>query len=311
MSPLTLADLRVFCAVAETLSVTQAANHLFRTQPAVSRQIAELEKDLGVSLFFRRGRRLELTPAGEELHGRSQALLEDAGDLATRAQQLATGNTSLLRIGAMASALDNLIPDLLLAFARERPNVSMRIVEADAPELVHLLETGRLDLALTREYLTSPTLSTTRLFPMYMVAVVAESHRLAGRKNLEIQDMEREPLLLMHPDSASRVLLSRACQAEGLTLRDIRMESRAANGLVALAEGGYGIAVVMSTPVSRRLHAHMIPVHLRGEQLGIWASAVWLTRRPASVHVDAFVKVAQKRLKERFPGEDYGFPRLL
>lgn len=311
MSPLTLVDLRVFCAVAETLSVTQAANRLYRTQPAVSRQIAELEKHLGVSLFFRRGRRLELTPAGEELHGRSQALLEEAGDLARRAQQLATGNASVLRIGAMSSALESLIPDLLLAFARERPNVSMRIVEADAPELVHLLETGQLDLALTREYLTSQTMSTTRLFPMYLVAVVAASHRLAGKKTLGVQDLEREPLLLMHPGSASRVLLSRACQVEGLTLRDIRMESRAANGLVALAEGGYGIAVAMSTLVSQRPNAFVIPVHLRGEHLGIWFSAIWLRRRTASVHVDAFVKAAQKRMKEHYPGEDYGFPRLL
>ncbi|WP_137919799.1 LysR family transcriptional regulator [Hydrogenophaga sp. 2FB] len=310
MTPLTLADLRVFCAVAETLSVTQAAQLLYRTQPAVSRQIAEMEKDLGVSLFFRRGRRLELTPAGEELLGRSQALLEDAGDLTKRAQQLATGNTSVLRIGAMASALESFFPSLLLAFAREWPNVTIRVVEADAPELVHLLETGQLDLALTRDYMTSPTLATTRLFPMSLIAVVAASHRLAGKETLGVQDLEREPLLLMHPGSASRVLLSRACQAEGLTLRDIRMESRTTNALVTLAEGGFGIAVAMSTLLSHPPKARVMPVHLRGEHLGIWYSAIWLRRRTVSIHVDAFVKAARQRMKEHFPGEGYAFPGL-
>ncbi len=307
MSPLSLADLRVFCAVAQTLSVTQAAHLLYRTQPAVSRQIAELEKDLGVSLFFRRGRRLELTPAGEELYGRSQALLKDAGDLAERAQQLATGHTSVLRIGAMSSAMESLLPELTLTFTREQPHVSIRIVEADAPELVHLLETGQLDLALTREYFTSQTLSSTRLFPMSLVAVVAASHRLAGKEALEVRDLEREPLLLPHASSASRVLLSRACQVEGLTLRDIRVESRAVNGLLALAEGGYGIALSMSTHVSPGVKARIIPVHLRGEHLSIWFSAIQQSGQTASVHAEAFVQAAQKRLQEHYPGEDYGY----
>jgi DNA-binding transcriptional LysR family regulator len=310
MPTLTLADLRVFCAVAQNLSVTQAAHLLCRAQPAVSRQIAELEKDLGVSLFFRRGRRLELTPAGEELLGRSQALLEDAGNLAKRAQQLAVGNTSVLRIGAMAGALHSFFPSLLLAFSREWPKVTIRIVEADAPELVHLLEVGQLDLALTRDYLTGPTLATTRLFPMSMIAVVAASHRLAGKETLGVEDLECEPLLLMQPGSASRVLISRACQAEGLTLRDIRMESRMTDALVTLAEGGFGIAVLMSALVTHPPKARVIPVHLRGEHLGIWYCAIWLRSRTGSDHVDAFVKAARKLLKENFPGKGYTVPGL-
>lgn len=310
MGQMSLTDLRVFCAVAESLSVTQAANRLYRTQPAISRQIAELEKDLGVALFLRRGGGLELTPAGEELHARARALLDDAGELAKRAQQLATGAASVLRIGAMSSALQSLIPGLVLAFGRERPDVSVRIVDADAPELSHLLETGQLDLAFTRDYLTSGVLSSVRLFPMHLVAVVPASHRLASRKRLEVQDLEREPLLLMHPGSASRVLLGRACQAEGLTLRDIRMESRAASGLIALAEGGYGIAVAMSTLASERPDVTVLPVQLRGEQLGIWFSAIWLRRRTGSGHADAFVKAVQKAVTKHYPGKDYGFPRL-
>lgn len=307
---MSLTDLRVFCAVAEDLSITQAANRLCRTQPAVSRQVAELEKDLGVALFFRRGRRLELTPAGEELHVRSRALLDEASALAKRAQQLATGSATVLRIGTTSNSLHSLIPELVLAFGEERPDVSVRIVEADAPELAHLLEIGQLDLALTRDYSTGDALASIRLFPMYLVAVVPASHRLASRKKLEVQDLEREPLLLMQPGSASRVLLARACQAEGLTLRDIRMESRAVSGLVTLAEGGYGIAVSMSTLASERPDATVLPVHFRGEQLGIWFSAIWLRGRTPSEHADAFVKSAQKWTRKKYPGKAYRFADL-
>ena len=88
------------------------------------------------------------------------------------------------------------------------------------------------------------------------------------------------------------------------------MECRAASGLVTLAEGGFGIAVAMSTLASERPDATVIPVHLRGEQLSIWYSAIWLRRRKGSAHADAFVKAAQKSAKKHYPGKDYGFPRL-
>jgi DNA-binding transcriptional LysR family regulator len=143
---------------------------------------------------------------------------------------------------------------------------------------------GQYGAHRTRDYLTSDVPSSNRLFPMYLVAVGPASHRLAKRKGLEVQDLEREPLLLTHPNSASRMLLGRACQAEGLTrFRDIRMENRSVKGFVRLAEGGYGIAVSMSTLASERPDAAVIPVYLRGEHLGIWYSVIWLRRRVASV----------------------------
>ena len=309
MTRMTFTQLRVFCEVAEGLSVTQAANRLYRTQPAISRQLAELEKELGLALFFRNGRRLELTPAGEELHGRSSALLANASELIERAHQLSTGNTSVLRVGAMAITLQGPLPGAVLAFRRAHPDVSVRLIEADAPELSGMVETGALDLAFARD-VNSDALSSTRLFPMHLVAVVPGAHRLAGRKSLEVEDLEREPLLLTRAGTGSRVLLARACQADGLTLRDIRMESRNYSGLVELAEGGFGIAVVLSVIAVGHPTVKVIPVRHRGEQLGIWFSAISHRRGNASAHAEAFVKTAQQVFQVHYPGREYGFAPL-
>lgn len=306
---MSLNHLRVFCEVAECLSVTQAANRLYRTQPALSRTLSELEQELGVTLFFRLGRKLVLTPEGEELHARARAVLAEASDLVERAQEFSSGTPSMLRVGAMSISLERIVAPIVLEFARSRPDVGLRIVEADAPDLASLVEAGHLNLAFTRD-ITSDSLTSTRLFPMHLVAVVPASHRLASQSAIDVCELEREPLLLTKPGTGSRVLLARACKAEGLNLRDVRVESRSYDGLLSLVQGGYGIAVVLSTVASARPQAKVLPIHHRGAPLGIWFSAVWHRQRKPSAHQSALVETARRVVANDYPGKEYGFERL-
>jgi DNA-binding transcriptional LysR family regulator len=306
MSHMSLVHLRVFCEVADCMSVTQAAARLHRTQPAISRQLAELEGELGVKLFHRRGRQLSLTPAGDELLLQSRAVLGNASDLVQRAHELAAGSAAVLRVGATSTSMEKFIPPLLRAFREIRPNIGVRVSEADARDLAVLVETGQLDLAFAREVASDP-LSSVRLYPQHLVAVVPSSHRLASRTTLQALDLEREPLLLGYPGSASRVLLTRACQADGLTLRDIRIESRAYLGLAALAEAGCGIAVTMASVVSVRPGIRILPVIHRGKQLGSWFSAIRHRNQADSVDADALVKMAQEQVRNQYPGQEFRF----
>jgi DNA-binding transcriptional LysR family regulator len=306
MNKLSLTHLRVFCEVADCLSVTQAASRLHRTQPAVSRSLAELEKELGVSLFIRQGRQITLTPAGEELRLRSRSVLGETDELVRRAQELSSGTTSMLRIGAMSISLERVVAPILHAFGQAHPEIGIRIVEADAPELAVLVESGQLDLAFTRD-ITSDSLASVRLFPMHVVAVAPTAHPLAGRDSVDVRELEREPLLLTREGTGSRVLLARACRAEGLTLRDIRVESRSYDGLLALVQGGLGIAIVLSTVASARPRAKVLPVLHRGDSMGIWFSAVWHRQRPPLPHQRALVELARSLVADRYPGKEYGF----
>lgn len=308
MSHMSLVQLRVFCEIAECLSVTHAALRLHRTQPAVSRQLAELERELGVALFLRHGRQLSLTAAGEELHARAKTLLTNADDLVYRAQELSTGRAAMLRVGAMSISMEGVMSSIVLAFKRAQPRVAVHLVEADAPELACLVETGQLDLAFSRD-VNSDALSSVRLFPMYLSAMLLPSHPLSKRTKLEVKDLEREPLLLTPPGTGSRVLLARACQADGITLRDIRVESRSYGGLIALAEGGYGIAVALSTMAFARPGVCLHQVCHHGEPLAIWFSAIRRRDQLASPHADAFIRLARKMTKDKYPGKEYEFAR--
>ena len=293
MTGVNLAHLQTFCEVAQSLSVTQAAERLHRSQPALSRQLNDLERRFGLKLFTRQGRRLRLTAAGEELYARSRAIVVATEDLAGRARALASGHVGLLRVGAMTISLDVIMPEVLADYRRRCPFIDVKLVEADTRELVGLVESGDLDIALSRD-VQNDAIASARLFPMHVVAVFPPQHSMAAQGSVEVRDLEHEPLLLTPPDTGSRVLLSQVCRSAGLSLRQIRIESRSYGGLVAMAQSGYGVAVVLSTVALAKPDVRMIPVLHQGKGLNIWFSAVWHRRSQLPEHAKAFIATAKE-----------------
>lgn len=304
MGRLKLTHLKAFCEVADGLSVTLAASRLFRTQPAVSRQLAELETALGVSLFLRKGRSLLLTPEGQDLRPRAMALVTAAIDMEARAQQLADGSAATLRIGAMTASLEGVLPAVMARYRTLWPHVVVRFTDVDTRDLLPQVESGEIDLAFGRD-VSNDAVASSRLFPMSLVALVAKGHPLAKQAQIEVAALERAPLLLTPTGTGSRTLLEQACRAEGLTLRDIRMESRAYSSLLAMTEAGYGVAIVLSTIASARPTMPVLPVTHRGEPLRVWFSGLWHRRRALPPYAKAFVEIAEQFSRDEYPGRQY------
>src|SRR5262250_850757 len=124
-----LRHLRYFVTVADAGSVSRAAVQLQLTQPALSRQLRDLESELGLPLFDRVGRRLHLTAEGENLLERTREILRAADALRERAGALAGGRTGTLRLGATAQTLESLISAFLTGFRRKWPGIEVRLVE--------------------------------------------------------------------------------------------------------------------------------------------------------------------------------------
>lgn len=287
-----LSHLQAFCEVGQSLNLTHAAQRLHRTQPALSRQLNDLERRFGLKLFTRHGRGMRLTAAGEELFERSRAIVLATEDLAGRARMLASGNVGLLRAGAMTIALDVLVPAVLAEYRKRCPTVEVKLIEADTRELVGLVESGQLDVALSRD-VQNDSIASTRLFPMHVVAVFPPQHPLAGREEVEVRELQAEPLLLTPPDTGSRVLLSQVCRTAGLELRHVRIESRSYGGLVAMAQCGYGVAVLLSTVALAKPGVRMTPVVHEGRGLDIWFSAIWHRRSELPEHARTFIDAAR------------------
>src|SRR5260370_19626443 len=127
-----LMHLRVFVAVADSGSISLAARRLNITQPALSRQIQDLERDMGVRLFDRIGRRVILTGDGGDLLGRTRRVLADVDALQGRAQALGGGEGGILRIGAPPQFIESALPEVLTAYRRARPGAKVELVQDGA-----------------------------------------------------------------------------------------------------------------------------------------------------------------------------------
>jgi LysR family cyn operon transcriptional activator len=119
-----LSHLRAFATIADIGGFARAAARLNVSQPALSRQIHALEADLGVPLFDRVGRGVQLTSEGEDLLRRSRRVLAEADSLGERARSLKSGETGILRVGATPQVIENLIADFLRQYRRRHPGVA-------------------------------------------------------------------------------------------------------------------------------------------------------------------------------------------
>jgi LysR family cyn operon transcriptional activator len=197
-----LRHLRAFVTVVDTGGVARAATRLNVSQPALSRQIHTLEAELGVPLFDRVGRGVQLTLQGEDLLRRSRGLLAEADALGERARALKSGQTGTLRVGATPQVIESVLADFLTTYQRHHPGVQVHLVEEGGALLPSRLERGDVHVA---HMPVGDARSHGRLsFPLDVLAVLPEGHRLGRRATLEVDALADEPLLLLGHGFASR-----------------------------------------------------------------------------------------------------------
>jgi DNA-binding transcriptional LysR family regulator len=169
-----LRHLRAFAAIVDSGGFARAAIRLNLSQPALSRQIAALESNLGVPLFDRLGRRALLTSEGEDLLRRSRRLLSDADSLGERARALKGGHTGLLRVGSTPQAMETLLAGFLARYRRRHPGVEVQLIEDGGARLPARLEHGDVHLALVAA--GDARFRWRLLGPVYLLAVLPTSH---------------------------------------------------------------------------------------------------------------------------------------
>jgi LysR family cyn operon transcriptional activator len=296
-----LRHLQTFVAIADHGGVARAAARLNLTQSAASRQIQALEDELGVPLFDRIGRRVQLTSEGEDLLRRSRDLLADANALAERAHALKSGRTGLLRVGATTQVIENLLAGFLPRYRRRHPGVEVHLVEDGGARLPGRLERG--DVHLAHMPAGDERFHGRLLFPIHVLAVLPETHRLSRRSVLDVADLADEALMLMGHGFASREWFNAACQVAHISPRVI-LESAAPQTLIALARVDYGIALVPSPMRIAREGVRIVPVVHRGESIGRWAVIAWDPQRFLAPYAYQFVEELVSAVRRDYPGRD-------
>jgi len=239
-----LRHLIYFEAVARHAHVSRAAIELAVAQPAITKQLKDLERELGGGpLFERVGRRLRLTSTGRLLQTHARTILANVEALRAEMRELGGMRGGRVGLGAPPSVGERLLPELLRSYHRDYPDVELHIVEGDSQALLARLDSGELDMAVVSLPVVQRGLELTELFSEDLVVVLAPDHRLAARPWLRMADLAEERFMLYSPAGYIRQALDQACRQAGFSPHVV-LDSGSMELLLRLVEANLGLAVI-------------------------------------------------------------------
>lgn len=189
-----LRHLRYFCAAAEELNITRAAARLHMAQPPLTRQINQLEEELGAQLFIRGPRGLTLTPTGKFFHEHALQMLEKLDTTVAAVRRMSRSHKEMFGIGFVPSLFYGQLP-LLVRELRQKDEVELTLAELTTVEQVQALKAGRIDIGFGRLRIDDPDVEQEVLFEEPMMAAVPEGHPLVGTTPT-MEELARYPLVL-------------------------------------------------------------------------------------------------------------------
>lgn len=237
-----LRHLRYFVMVARERNFTRAAELLHVTQPPLSRQIQQLEDDLGARLFERESRPVTLTPAGRLFYEHAVQVLDRVDEMRAMMKRFVEAEHPSFVIGFVASTLYGSLPDVIRRFRASAPGVDVRLLEMTTLEQIAALKEGRIDVGFGRVRFDDPAILRTIIRDEPLVVAFPADHPLAARGGpVPLRDLVSEPLIVYprspRPSYADQVLS--VFRDHGLTPRiahEVR-ELQTAIGLVASQAG--------------------------------------------------------------------------
>ncbi|MFF2225371.1 LysR substrate-binding domain-containing protein [Streptomyces globisporus] len=250
---LDLRQLRYFVAVAETEHVGRAAEQLHISQSPLSRQIAQLEKELGLVLFERDRQRIRLTSDGRVFLTEARALLTHAGRLENLGRRLGRGEEGGLCVGYVPDAMHTgLLPAALRTLRLERPGIHVALYGQPSAEQFEGLRQRSLDIALVQEPPAEddPDLRSALLLEDPLLLVLPSGHPLAEKGDLVPEDLDGQPWIAVQSsrDPSWRDAFVASCVAAGFT-PDITLDAAEPLTALGLVASGFGLALVQRSMV--------------------------------------------------------------
>lgn len=247
-----MADLRAFVTVGELRSFAAAAHALHLSQPALSRRVSHLEDTLGVRLFDRTTRSVQLTVLGQRFFGEMRGLVVDLDRSVLSLRDAAELESGDVTIGCVFSAVHHFLPPVIHAFRERHPHVMVRIIEEGADEVLDCVKHGEADFAINYIGMQDPDVEFTPLLKEPYVLVCPSGHPLARRRSVTWHELGAYPLARVSNASRNRLLIDQAL-AELPPLPRPIIEVRHVSTLIGLVESGLGLAVVprLTLPMDR------------------------------------------------------------
>lgn len=259
-----LTQLQTFCRVAETQNFTRAAELLGMTQPAVTQQVRALEEEIGQALFDRIGRSVQLTQAGELLYGYARRITGLVGEARSALLDLQGSGRGRLRLGAGLMLSIFMLPALLRPYRAAHPGVEITVSTGSTREVMHLLLSGEVDLAVVTGADPDDRLVIARLYDDEMVLVAHPGHPYAQKRVIDPGELRGEPFIFFEQGSGYRSFLEDFFRREGITPR-ILMDLDSIEAMKRMAEIGLGVTMVPKLSVQAEIdRGSLVPIQLKG-----------------------------------------------
>ena len=244
----------MFVAVAEELNFTRAADRLGIAQPPLSQHIRRLEEDLGVRLFSRTSRKVELTPGGHQLLKGARELLSKRAEVINLTRRAAGGEAGFLRLGVSTSAAFGVVASVLREYRSRYPMVTVLLNERETEQQVaSAVVAGDLDVAILRGPYSHPDLNVELLLRDRLELVIPDGHRLAGNTEVRLTDVAGEQMILFprHTAPALHDAITSLCLRAGFS-PTISQEGSSWASVVGLVGAGLGYTVAPASAASIR-----------------------------------------------------------
>ena len=272
-----LNHLRLFDAVASEGNISRAAEVLMVSQPAVSKQLRELEKSIGVPLFERLPKGVRLTDAGKILQSHARAVFIHCDQALAEIGELRGLQRGELVVAASMNVGVHLLPDVFVAFRRRYPQVQLRLEMGDSEMICRKLQEGAVQVGFTEGVVEQGDIESAVQARDELIAIASPGHPLARKRSITAAMLCREPFIVRETGSGTKSMVERALAKRGLAVNPV-MSLGSTEAIKRAVAGGVGMAIVSSLSVAMELKARQL-VQLRLSDLKMDRPIFRLTRR--------------------------------
>lgn len=273
--------LKTFCLVVETGSINQAAKSLYLSQPAITKQIHQIEAEYGALLFNRKDGRLLLTESGHVLYPFAKSIVQDYNQSKEAVIASVAGYESTLKMGASLTIGEYLLPGLLGKFKKENPDFHLSLYVENTPKVLALLLDDMIDIALVEGIVDDTKLSIDKIKEDELVLIHAPDHPWNLKSEVKIDEIAQERMIWREPTSGTRAIIENFLNEWGILEKiESYMELGSTQSIKSAVEAGLGISIVSRLTVAREIeqgYLHEKKIHDAELKRNLWM--VWKSKR--------------------------------
>lgn len=259
---ISLRHFEAFLAVARLGTFTRAASALHVSQPALTVQIKQLERRLGLRLFDRTNRRVSLTDAGRDLMPPAERLLVDLEALLRHATDMAEHRRGIVTVAALPSVAAGLLPEAIRTLTARHHGIEVRVRDVVGERVVELVKAGEAEVGIGTLTRPDADIVADALFSDRLCVFAPAGHGVTGRPRLTLREATAHPLILTGRDSSVRQLVERALEDQKIAAR-VAHEAAYMTTALAMVRAGLGVAILPESAQAGAAHAEVraIPIH--------------------------------------------------